>query len=138
LYQTSLTTSTITMNDEYLVDHNKLSTHILAALALWLITGLVINFAFGDVAWVEKWVVDGLFEVVGEMFIRFLTMLIVPIVLVSLISGVASLADPRSLGRVSAKAVGLYLLTTGVAIILALIAGLLLQTGVGANPVSAS
>jgi Na+/H+-dicarboxylate symporter len=61
-------------------------------------------------------------------------MLIVPIVFVSLISGVASLADPKSLGRVSGKAIGLYLITTCIAIGLALLAGLLFQPGVGANP----
>lgn len=126
------------MTEEFRFDHNKLSTQILVALALGLGTGLVINLFLGEVAWVQKWIVDGLFEVVGEMFIRFLTMLIVPIVFVSLISGVASLADPKSLGRVSAKAISLYLLTTGIAIVLALTAGLMFQTGVGANPVGAS
>jgi Na+/H+-dicarboxylate symporter len=69
------------------------------------------------------------------MFVRFLSMLIVPIVFVSLISGVASLADPKSLGRVGGKAIGLYLITTCIAIVLALLAGLVFQTGVGASPV---
>ncbi len=123
------------MTQEYRFDHHKLSTQILLALVLGLITGLVINLFLGEVGWIQKWLVDGLFEVVGEMFVRFLSMLIVPIVFVSLISGVASLADPKSLGRVSSKAIGLYLITTCIAIVLALLAGMVFQTGVGASPV---
>ena len=63
-----------------------------------------------------------------------LSMLVVPIVFVSLITGVSSLADPKSLGRVGGRAIGLYLITTGVAIMLALSAGQIFQTGVGASP----
>jgi Na+/H+-dicarboxylate symporter len=123
------------MTQEFRFDHHKLSTRILFALVLGLITGLVINLFLGEVGWIRTWLVDGVFEVVGEMFVRFLSMLIVPIVFVSLISGVASLADPKSLGRVSSKAIGLYLITTGIAVILALLAGMVFQTGVGASPV---
>src|SRR5690625_6784745 len=70
------------------------------------------------------------------MFVRCLTMLIVPIGFVSLISGVASLADPKSLGRVSAKAIGLYLLTTLIAVVLALTGGAIFKTGVSVGAVS--
>lgn len=123
------------MTQEYRFDHHKLSTQILLALVLGLGTGLVINLFLGDVGFVQTWLVSGVFDVVGEMFVRFLSMLVVPIVFVSLISGVASLADPKSLGRVGGKAIGLYLITTCIAIILALLAGMVFQTGVGASPV---
>jgi len=123
------------MTQEFRFDHHKLSTRILLGLALGLVTGLVINLALSDVAWIQNWLVNGAFEVVGDMFVRFLSMLIVPIVFVSLISGVASLADPKSLGRVGSKAIGLYLITTGIAIVLALLAGMVFQTGVDASPV---
>jgi Na+/H+-dicarboxylate symporter len=123
------------MTQEYRFDHHKLSKQIFIALLLGLATGLAINLFLGQVGWVQNWLVNGVFEVVGEMFVRFLSMLIVPIVFVSLISGVASLADPKSLGRVSGKAIGLYLITTCIAIVLALLAGMVFQTGVGASPV---
>ncbi len=121
------------MTSEFRFDHQKLSNRILLGLGLGLVVGLLLNPVAG-VEWIDKWLVDGLFRVVGEMFVRFLSMLIVPIIFVSLISGVSTLADPKSLGRVSAKAIGLYLITTGVAICLALLAGALIKTGVGANP----
>ena len=123
------------MAQEFRFDHHKLSTRILLALGLGLLTGLLINAFLSEIAWVQGWVVNGLFYVVGEMFVSLLNMLIVPIVFVSLISGVASLADPASLGRVSSKAIGLYLITTGIAIGFALLAGQVFQTGVGASPV---
>lgn len=115
-------------------DHQKLSNRILLGLGLGLVTGLILNFTIADMPWVQTWLLDGLFSVVGEAFVRFLSMLIVPIVLVSLITGVSTLADPASLGRVGGKAIGLYLITTGIAITLALTAGMVFQTGVGANP----
>ena len=121
------------MTDEFRFNHQKLSNRILLGLGLGLVAGLLLNPVAG-VEWIENYLINGALAVVGEAFIRFLSMLIVPIVFVSLISGVSTLADPKSLGRVSAKAIGLYLITTGIAICLALVAGSLIKTGVGANP----
>ncbi len=115
-------------------DHHKLSTRILLGLLFGLIFGLAMNFTIADQEWFQNWIIDGLFRVVGDGFVRFLSMLVVPIVFVSLICGVSSLADPRSLGRVGGKAIGLYLITTGIAITLALSAALVVQPGAGANP----
>lgn len=115
-------------------DHQKLSNRILLALVLGLLTGMLLNLTIADQPWVQQWLLDGLFRVVGEGFMRFLSMLVVPIVFVSLITGVSSLSDPATLGRMGGKAIGLYLLTTGVAIILALVAAILVEPGVGANP----
>jgi len=119
---------------EFRFDHQKLSNRILLALALGLVAGLLLNATIAEAEWVRTWLLDGVLNVVGEAFVRLLSMLVVPIVFVSLITGVSSLADPKSLGRVGGRAVGLYLITTGVAVMLALSAGQLFQTGVGASP----
>jgi Na+/H+-dicarboxylate symporter len=118
------------------IDHAQLSRRILWALALGLVVGLVLNATIAGVPWVRAWLLDGLFYVVGEVFIRLLSMLIVPIVFVSLVNGVASLSDPSQLGRVSVKALGLYLMTTGIAVCLALAGALIFQPGLGAAPVA--
>jgi len=115
-------------------DHHRLSNRILAGLVLGLLFGLVLNWTIADIGWVRNFVLDGVFSVVGEIFVRFLSMLVVPLVFVSLISGVSALSDPAKLGRVGGKAVGLYMITTGVAISLALLAAILVKPGVGANP----
>jgi len=115
-------------------DHHKLSGRILFALGLGLAFGLAINATIADQPWVQLWLLDGLFRVVGEAFVRLLSMLIVPIVFVSLVVGVASFSDPKSLGRISGMAIGLYMVTTAIAVVLALSAALIFQPGVGANP----
>lgn len=116
-------------------DHQKLSNRILLAMGLGLVFGLFLNLTgLAERPGVDSFLVSGLLSVVGEIFVRFLSMLVVPLVFVSLIAGVSALSDPRKLGRVGGKAVGLYMLTTGIAISLALLAALLVEPGVGANP----
>ena len=123
------------MSEEYTFDHQKLSNRILIALATGLVFGVVLNLTIGDLPWVQAYLIDGVLTVVGEIFVRALSMLVVPLVFVSLITGVSALSDPASLGRIGGKAVFLYMLTTGVAITLALIGALIVQPGVGASPV---
>ena len=115
-------------------DHQKLSNRILLGLVLGLVFGVFLNFTVADQEWAQAFLIDGVLAVVGEVFIRFLSMLVVPLVFVSLITGVSSLSDPKKLGRLGGKAVGLYMFTTGIAITLALIAAIIVQPGVGANP----
>lgn len=122
---------------EHHFDHRRLSNHILIGLVLGLVVGVILNYTIADLPWVRSFVLDGVLTVVGEVFIRFLSMLVVPLVFVSLITGVSSLSDPKKLGRVGGKAVGLYMLTTGVAVTLALVAAILIEPGVGASPVEA-
>jgi Na+/H+-dicarboxylate symporter len=119
-------------NDSF--DHQKLSNRILLAMGLGLAFGIVLNLTIAEIDWVREYVIDGFLTVIGEVFVRFLSMLVVPLVFVSLIAGVSALSDPKRLGRVGGKAVGLYLMTTGIAISLALIAAVVIQPGVGASP----
>lgn len=120
---------------EPVFDHRKLSNRILLALLAGLVFGVALNLTIADRDWVQAFLIDGLLTVVGEIFVRLLSMLVVPLVFVSLITGVSALSDPKSLGRIGGKAVFLYMLTTGVAICLALAGGLIVQPGVGASPV---
>lgn len=115
-------------------DHRKLSNRILLAMGLGLAFGIALNVSVAEQEWVKSFLIDGLLTVVGEMFVRFLSMLVVPLVFVSLITGVGALSDPARLGRVGGKAVGLYMLTTGIAITLALTAAVVIEPGVGASP----
>ncbi len=69
---------------------------------------------------------------VGELFVRLIRMLVVPIVFISIASGVTALADPRKLGSVGARTVGLFAATTFCAVSIGMIVGLLLEPGQGA------
>lgn len=98
-----------------------ITTKILIAMCLGLLAGSAIN-AFGhDNGAIREFLVDGLFHVVGASFINALKMLVVPLVSFSLICGVCGIGDIAALGRIGIKAFGLYLLTTGLAIALALL-----------------
>ena len=110
-----------------------LSARILIGMALGAFTGLLINQFGTDVQWINDYLTNGLFHAVGKIFVASLQMLVVPLVLVSLICGVSSLQDSSKLGRMGIKTVALYLMTTAIAVALAVIAAVLIGPGVGAN-----
>jgi Na+/H+-dicarboxylate symporter len=79
----------------------------------------------------HEWLVNGLFDVVGQAFLRLLTVLVVPVVFLSLVCGAAAMDDIRKLGRVGLRSVALYLTTTAAAISLAMGLALLIGPGRG-------
>ena len=82
----------------------KLHTQIFIGLILGVVVGLV----FGEKAQI--------IEPVGTIFLRLITMIVVPLVLVSLMLGTASLGDIRKLGRIGIKTVVYFTITTMVGI----------------------
>jgi Na+/H+-dicarboxylate symporter len=70
---------------------------------------------------VNTYIVDGLFLVIGKMFINALKMLVVPLVFFSLICGVCGIGNLNALGRVGGKAFILYMITTAIAIAVAIL-----------------
>jgi Na+/H+-dicarboxylate symporter len=110
-----------------------LSAKILTAMALGIVVGLLINTFAAEIVWIQNGVVNGLFEVVGTIFVRMLQMLVVPLVLISLVCGVTSLDDISKLGRMGAKTFGLYLVTTAIAVTIALLVAYNVGPGIGAN-----
>jgi len=73
---------------------------------------------------------------VGNGFIRAITMIVIPLVVASLMLGVASLGDIRKLGRIGGKTVGYYFMTTAIAITIGLTLALLIKPGSRLNPES--
>ena len=71
------------------------------------------------------------FEVGGEIFLRLLTMMVVPLVVASVMSGIIGLGDVRKLGRPGSLAVLYYLTTTVMAVLVGLVLVNLIQPGVG-------
>ncbi len=106
-----------------------LSAKIFIAMILGAIAGGALNIA-GSPEWAQLWLVDGLFHVVGQIFISLLKMLVVPLVFVSLVCGSSSLSDPKMLGRVGGKTILLYLMTTAIAVCLALSSAVIFKPGV--------
>ena len=117
-------------------DTSILTRRILAGLGLGAVLGIALN-ALAFNGWLPAdhgariFVVDGVFYVGGKIFLASLKLLVVPLVLVSLACGTAALDDVTKLGRIGGKTLGLYLLTTAVAVTLAITAAVLLEPGVG-------
>jgi Na+/H+-dicarboxylate symporter len=108
---------------------NNITTKILIAMVIGLLTGSLIN-AFGkDIAFIQTYLVGGLFYVVGAAFVNALKMLVVPLVTFSLICGVCGIGDVSVLGRVGIKALTLFILTTSIAITLALSVAVMIDPG---------
>ena len=114
-----------------------LSAKIFIAMVTGLLLGLFLQYGLSDPEWGETWLTGGIFFVIGKIFINLLKMLVVPLVFVSLVTGTSALSDPASLGRIGFKTLGLYLLTTGIAVSLALLAAVIFQPGVGVDPAEA-
>ncbi len=104
-------------------------------ILIWMIAGLVlgslINAFASDVAFIDKYFVNGLFHVVGAMFITGLKMLVVPLVTFSLICGVYGIGDIAKLGRVGVKAFSMFVMTTALAITLGIIIAGIVGPGEG-------
>lgn len=73
-------------------------------------------------------------DFVGHMFIRLLKMIIIPLILASLVSGVASLGNARSLGRLGGKTFIYYLSTTVIAVAIGLVLVNIIRPGKRFNP----
>jgi len=97
-----------------------MTSKILVWMVAGLIVGSLINSFAHDIRFVQDYLVGGLFHVVGSMFISMLKMLVVPLVTFSLICGVCGLGDISKLGRVGGKAFALFMITTALAITLAI------------------
>ncbi|WP_283788720.1 dicarboxylate/amino acid:cation symporter [Bermanella sp. WJH001] len=114
-----------------------LTQQILIAMVLAIILGACAQWIMGMNPWVDvvlnDWLVGGLFFIVGKVFVATLKLLVVPLVLVSLVCGAASLGSGKQLGRLGGKTLALYLFTTAVAISLAMGCAWLFEPGVGAN-----
>ncbi len=122
-----------------------LTTKVLLGMALGIILGLIFNLSGmmevpegAKAGFVNQFVVNGAFHIVGKMFVNMLKMLVVPLVFFSLICGVTGIGDIRMLGRVGTKSFALYMLTTAIAIATAILIAASLGIGDGLNLESAA
>ncbi|MCG9640290.1 dicarboxylate/amino acid:cation symporter [Vibrio sp. Isolate34] len=115
-----------------------LTGRVILGMVVGIFTGFAIQSLFAESGFVNNYIVNGLFEVGGQIFVASLKMLVVPLVFVSLVCGTSSLKDLSTLGRMGGKTLALYIGTTAVAITLALTIGNLFQPGAGADLTAAS
>ncbi len=113
-----------------------LTNRILIAMVAGILLGSLLNLLIhsGGIAesvrqMLEVYLVDGLFDLVGRIFVASLKLLVVPLVLVSLICGASSLGDSARMGPIAGKTLIFYLSTTAIAITIALFFAVLIGPG---------
>jgi Na+/H+-dicarboxylate symporter len=94
---------------------------VLGALMLGLLFALVWPSATPAVAFI------------GDLFVRAIRMLVAPIVLITIAAGITSLADPKRLGSLGGRTIGLFALTTAIAVSVGITVATLIRPGVGAS-----
>lgn len=96
-----------------------LLVQILIAFAVAVILGIVFGPAIEVVA------------PLGDLFLRLIKFIIAPLILATLVVGIASTGDPKQLGRIGIKTISYYLATTGIAVVIGLGFAYLISPGKG-------
>ena len=115
-----------------------LTSRIILSMLLAMAGGILLKFvndagllgSLGQLILIDFFT-EGLLDVVGQIFIASLRLVIVPLVFFSLVCGVVSISSTSRIGTISIKTLSLYLLTTAIAITIALSFALLFQPGIG-------
>ena len=108
-----------------------LGNWILIGMLLGLIVGLLLNFYVTDPFIKDIVLMNNVFYLGGNLFIKLMKMLVVPLVFFSIVVGVASISDIRTIGSIGGTTILIYLITTALAVTIALIIGMYIQPGAG-------
>ncbi|MDP5293076.1 dicarboxylate/amino acid:cation symporter [Oceanimonas sp. CHS3-5] len=109
-----------------------LSTRIFTGLFVGLLIGSAIQYLFKDVSLLNDGLV-GLAEGLGGMFVSLIKLMVVPLVYISIVTGICELRDIASFGRLGSKTFGLYIVNTMLSIAAAILVGVIFQPGLGAT-----
>jgi len=113
----------------------KLSTRILLGMVAGALVGALLRLlaaspdSFG--AALSAWLVNTAFDVVGSVFVASLKLMVVPLLFVSLVCGVGALGVGARMGRIAGKTIALFLLSTAIAVSVALLLANLIDPGIG-------
>lgn len=109
--------------------HNKIFIGLIAGAA----GGVAANLFFGGAAWLE-WTVSKVAQPAGQIFLRLLFMVVIPLIFASLSLGVAQLGDIRKLGRIGLKTLAYFVVVTAVATTIGLVLVNVIRPGTGVAP----
>lgn len=102
---------------------------LLKNLGFWILVAMVIGIFVGVAMGPEA----SAFKPLGDLFIQLIKMLVVPLVLVSIISGAASLGETKSAGLVGGISIGYMMITTAISIIVAILLAVAFEPGKGVD-----
>lgn len=112
-----------------------LGNWMIIGMILGFIVGLILNFFVTDPFIKDIILINNVFYIGGNGFIRLMKMLVVPLVFFSIVVGVASISDIKKIGSIGGRTIGLYLLTTALAVTIAILIASFIKPGIGLNMV---
>ncbi|HEV8369963.1 MAG TPA: dicarboxylate/amino acid:cation symporter [Pyrinomonadaceae bacterium] len=115
-----------------------LHTRILIGLAVGVITGVTVNYKWGGDHARIVWVIDNITQPIGQLFLRLLLMIVVPLVFSSLVVGVAGIGDIRKLGRVGLKSFGYCLILSAISVFIGITLANTLKPGKKIDPATSA
>ena len=104
---------------------------VLISMVAGIFIGLIINFYFISYTFIESFLIGNIFSTISSLFLILLKMIVLPLIFVSIVSGIISINDVSTLGRIGIKTISLYIFTTIIAISLALITSSLVNYNLG-------
>jgi DAACS family dicarboxylate/amino acid:cation (Na+ or H+) symporter len=111
-----------------------LHTRILIGLAVGVISGITVNYFLGGDHPRVVWVVDNITQPIGQLFLRLLLMIVVPLVFSSLVVGVAGIGDIRKLGRVGLKSFAYCFVLSAISVLIGLTLANTIRPGTRVDP----
>ena len=115
-----------------------LHTKILIGLAVGVIAGVAVNRMLGGDHPAVVWTVDNITQPIGQLFLRSLLMIVVPLVFSSLVVGIAGIGDVRKLGRVGLKSFGYCLVISGISVVIGLTLANTIKPGKRIDPATSA
>lgn len=110
---------------------NSVATQKKLGLPAQMIIGLVLGVIVGLIAQQTSFIQPGWFKPFGDLFIRLIRMVVVPLVFCSIVSGAASMGNASKLGSIAVRSLVYFTLTTAVAVTIGLIVANILKPGAG-------
>ena len=90
-------------------------------MAAGIIIGIILNLYLSNDSVIKDFLISNIFETISVLFLSLLKMIVLPLIFVSIICGTLSISDPNKLTRLGFKTILLYMLSTVIAISIALI-----------------
>lgn len=106
----------------------RIKLNLVTQISIGFIIAIILGLIFGESI--------SIIEPIGDLFLRLIKFIIAPLILATLVVGVASGGDPKQLGRMGIKTVIYYLVTTGIAIVIGLVVAFALQPGKGVKDIT--
>ena len=120
------------------MNRTKLTRNILIGMVAGLFIGSLFHSIGANDGFISIFLINGVFDLGGQIFIASLKLLVVPLVFFSLVCGASNLSDGSSMGRIGLKTLGLYMFTTAIAITLALTVATTVNPGLGIDLVTST